>query len=91
MKNSIIITNFTSAKITDFRTTTDRVFISLVIARKKITAMFSLKTNTLTAVIGSDYKEAKLNGYFAYIDIDDKVCISVSLIKSLSLTISNID
>ena len=91
MKNSIIITNFTTAKITDFRTTTDRVFISFNIAHKKVTAMFSLKAKTLTAVIGSDYKEAKIRGYFAYIDITSKICISVNCNRTLSLSISNID
>ena len=91
MKNSITITNFTSAKITDFRTTTDRAFISFVANRKRVTAMYSLKAGTLSAVVGSDYKEAKLNGYFAYIDIDSKICISVNCNKALSLSISNID
>ena len=91
MKNSLIITNLTSAKITDFRTTTDKVFITFVINRKKVMAMFSLETMTLSAVVGSDYKEAKLNGYFAYIDIDSKIRMSVFCNKALSLTISNID
>ena len=91
MKNSIIITNLTSAKITDFRTTTDRVFISFTIAHKKVTTMFSIKTGTLTTLMGNDYKEAKLDGYFAYIDITPKVCVSVNCNKALSLVISNID